>query len=438
MKQSIALLLCLVMILPFVSSCQDTTHETSAQTQETETNLEDQTTSTETNKTQETMNYPTVAEPLSWDKINAIPIANDSMTEDELRKICTDFFRLTLSFSWTPNAPVDYIITKKNRRVLLNTGMVYGGLPYVTGGAGNLYKMMNYYDPETGLMDIQTLGCGELFEDIMGSQCSFSSTWAWARVSNNVKNFRTTAQMTHANGCLIVGEYTYNKSLKDFSTSGESSTNGIIQANGEQVMFRSLACVKPADGLVTSTGSHVRMVSSLPNVVYKEDGTIDGDKSTLTYLDQPTDWKNKTQSNGDPIRVQGGVDVVITFKQLLDTNYIPFTIAEFCGQDPVEKSEISFNVTGDSATIEQLASGRITCNYVISNVVVTVKDRAGKELISYDPGVFTRNTTNYLLMGNAILPTEVIPFADGKNTIFIDCRVSTGELINIYTGTLLA
>ena len=35
-----------------------------------------------------------VAEPLSWDKINAIPIANDAMSEEELRQICLDFMRL--------------------------------------------------------------------------------------------------------------------------------------------------------------------------------------------------------------------------------------------------------------------------------------------------------------------------------------------------------
>ena len=38
-----------------------------------------------------------VAEPLTWEKLNAIPVANASMSTDELRKICTDFMRLQLS-----------------------------------------------------------------------------------------------------------------------------------------------------------------------------------------------------------------------------------------------------------------------------------------------------------------------------------------------------
>ena len=205
-------------------------------------------------------------------------------------------------------------------------------------------------------------------------------------------------------------------------------------------MYRSLALVKPADGLVSSTSSHVRMFSSVPNVVYNPDGTINGAKSTVTYMDQIMDWQDSKQSNGDPIKIQGGLDVLVTFDQLLNSGYIPFRIPELCGKSPVEKATLTFSLTKSSATFDELNSAKVDSNegYPISNLIVTIKDPNGKVLNSYDPGVFTRNTTNYLLMGNAILPTEVIPFADGKNTIFIDCRVSTGELINIYTGTLLA
>ena len=40
---------------------------------------------------------------LSWDVINSIPIAKDSMTEDQLRQICLDYMRLQLTFTWKPS-----------------------------------------------------------------------------------------------------------------------------------------------------------------------------------------------------------------------------------------------------------------------------------------------------------------------------------------------
>jgi len=379
---------------------------------------------------------PNVTDPLTWEKINAIPIANNSMSESELRKIVTDFFRLSLSFSWTPNIDINYVIASKNRPVCLPAGQVYGGHPYVTGAPGNIYKMMSYYDSETGVLDIQTLGCDADFENVMGSQCSFSSTWAWARVCENVRNFRTTAHMTHANGCLIVGEYTYNTSLSQFSSSGSNSTRGIIQANGNQVMLRSYAAMKPGDGLVTSTGSHARMVSSLPNVVLQPNGTIDGAKSTVTYLDQPTNWKVTTQSDGSPMRVQGGIDVVITFNELLNGAYIPFTLPEFCGLDPVEEASVTCSVGGSSTTLQNLQYGMIFSNYPISNLIITVKNPAGTILLSYDPSVYTRNTTYSLDLYSAIHISKLSPYANGQNTITVDCRVSTGELFTVYNGIL--
>ena len=53
-----------------------------------------------------------VPTPMTWANIEAIPIANDQMTEDELRQICVDFSGCSCSFSghprktWTLKSPV--------------------------------------------------------------------------------------------------------------------------------------------------------------------------------------------------------------------------------------------------------------------------------------------------------------------------------------------
>ena len=74
-----------------------------------------------------------VAEPLTWEKILAIPVANDDMTEEELRQICLDALRLQLTFGWTPNVETYYHNSMYEKTFY--PGKVYGGIPYTCGGA---------------------------------------------------------------------------------------------------------------------------------------------------------------------------------------------------------------------------------------------------------------------------------------------------------------
>ena len=87
--------------------------------------------------------YPKVHQTVTWDDINAIPVANADMSIEEIRKICIDFFRLQQTFQWTPSDQIDYVITTGERDVSLKTGQVYAGLPYRSGNkTGNLYILM--------------------------------------------------------------------------------------------------------------------------------------------------------------------------------------------------------------------------------------------------------------------------------------------------------
>ena len=45
------------------------------------------------------------------------------------------------------------------------------------------------------------------------------------------------------------------------------------------------------------------------------------------------------QSNGVALRPLGTIDRKVTFKELLDKGYIPFTVKEFIGEDPVEEGK---------------------------------------------------------------------------------------------------
>ncbi len=369
-----------------------------------------------------------VAQPLTWEDICAIPVAEDSMTEEQLRQICMDFMRLQLSVCYTPSDTVTFKNGSKEKTLYYDT--VYAGLPYVSSSRGNIYKLMEFYDSDNGMLDVSKPN----IMNIIGNQCSASTFWAWARVCNTAVHNNTRAA-TKVNGCLPVGPYTYDEKMDAF---GAVTTNKICEANGEQVMYQSYAQVKPADGIVNFLeAGHVRMVCAQPQVVYLPDGSIDGANSTLTYMDQAAKWWQGTQPDGTPCEVQGGIDVVISFNKLYTDGYIPFTIAELNKEDPVEKAEVSTTLTGDSVTFSQLQKESVTSNYAISHIKVVIKDAAGKTVF------------NEILFGETI-PVfeqkinlsawygECKALADGNHTVCLEVTVGTGEVFEIYNGTLLA
>ncbi len=369
----------------------------------------------------------TVPDPLTWEKINAIPVASADMTVDELRQICVDYFRLQLTYQWTPSESFRYEIEAYDRMVDMKKGTVYVGSPY-DGGRGNLYKIMNYYDPETGVLT--TSKNGEYTTDLISNHCTSASHWGWSRVSNTIR-FGLTGTVTEANGAIKLGPYEYPNEGKE-----HKSTREVCAANGEQVMFESYAKLKLADGVVNSNGAgHVMMVSEKAHVEYLEDGSIDGKKSYVLFMEQVSSWKNK-EYNGQSFPQQGNVDEKYTFNKLFKSAYLPFTIKELIGEDPVEKGEANIDYAEPTATADALRQAKITSNYEISDITVRVLDPDGKETYKY----FTN--CNWLEfekeLSGSIFPASLSPFAKkGGHKIEINCRIGTGELFTVYSGELV-
>ncbi len=388
-----------------------------------------------------------VVKPLTWEQIDALPIANNDMSENELRKLCLDYMHLMLHFAWTPSHKTDFINFKKNPDKVLRTfipGKVYGGVPYLTCRMGNLYTAMEYYDEKTGVLDLS--GGMATFEKF-ANQCSASTFWAWNRVCNS-SSHSYTGDTTEKSGCLRVGDYEYIPGyIPDdklgFAKKG-CGTDMICTYNGENKMFEAYAQVKPADGIVSSSQAHVQMIAAYPQVARREDGTIIGTRSYIYYTDQDGTYHSDLQEDGSHIEYVGGYRTEITFSELYKKHYVPFTFAELNKQKPVDKSEISMDYSGDTITLAQLSKLKISCNYAISDITVVVKDEAGQQVY--------RNLTplyNYFLNANlkvADLSDEDIyadvtkglkEFADGKHTIEISARIGTGEKPVVYTGRLV-
>ena len=421
MKKILAVFLCLATLIPLCACSAGLKPEP-----ETFTVEDEQKTNVPTEKP-----YPAVNDRLTRTKIDEFPIANDSMSLEEKRQLCIDFFRFTKKFAWTPSENYSYVIESSGRKVTLQKGKVYGSLPYVTIGSGNVYRILDYYDEETGVIDVEKAGADPI---LFGNQCSIGAFWGWSRVCNKA-NYTWTQSMTKANGFIPVGPYTYDDSVKDFAKG--VNTMDICIANGEKTMFESYAALQPADGLVQyKSAGHVIMCSEV-NVVRDTNGTIDENKSYILYIDQHSEWKDDKQSNGDPFQRQGGINSKMTFKRLFTSSYLPFTLPELVGEDPVEKSETTFSFTeGNTISIEQLKASSVTSNYAISDTYVIILDKDGKEA-EYKAVRARKASVMSMSLENAIFSTTFGKYANGDYTVRVEVQISTGERVTVYEGNLI-
>ncbi len=367
-----------------------------------------------------------VPDPLTWEKINAIPVATSDMTNSQLRQICLDYFRLQLSFQWTPSETFRYVIESYERNVDIKQGEMYMGSPY-DGGQGNLYKIMNNYDPETGILTVSKKG--EHTTSYIGNHCSSSSHWAWSRISNTIR-FTLTESITEANGAIKLGSYKYENEGKK-----HISTRDVCKANGEQVMFQSYALLQPADGVICFNGAgHVMMASAKAHVQHLPNGQIDGENSYVLVMEQVSSWEDVAVGN-ETLSRQGRIDNKYTFNDLFKSSYLPFTIKELIGQDPVEKAEVKLEPDGEVSSMDQLRKQTLVSNYEISDITVRVLSPEGKAVYTY-----TANcdwVTFQKKLNQIIFPGSISPFAKkGDHRLEVLCRVGTGELLTVYSENL--
>ncbi|MBE6711997.1 MAG: hypothetical protein E7580_00590 [Ruminococcaceae bacterium] len=425
MKKLISLSLCLLMLLPLFAGCES--GDLSQQEPKKETAEVKKSDKSE----EEKKNLPDIPEEnrLSAKKLAQFPIANSSMTEEELRNLCVEFFRFSQTFAWTPDEAWSYTIGSSTTKHTLAPGTVYGGFPYLHG-AGNVYRMLEFYDEETGEVNMKEAGMNQRY---FGNFCSYGSAWGFSRVINSASH-KLTQNMVPAEGYIPIGPYKMNTELKEFP---ENETVAICTGNGEQTMFESYACLKPADALVYyTTGGHIIMCSSV-HVERNADNTINGEASYITFIDQATAWWDGTLANGNSYRVQGGVDKKATFAKLFKSAYIPYTFAEFQGTDPVEPGIAALDTDKTELTLQELIDSNLTANYIISDVHIHFIGSDGKTV---DTKVIRTGYGGILSveLSKGVFAANAKKYADGKHTVRITCQMGNGEKITAWEGKLLA
>ena len=425
MKRFLTLLLAVLMVATLFAACGETEKAPEKITSVSEYKSGD--------------GYTELTDPLTWEAINAFPVVNSSMTIDEARKLCVDFFRYAKTAQWIPADNWDFTHHDDGTGPdTLQGGMVYGGLPYVGLATSGIYRVLDYMDPETGVVDIEHAG---QFQRQFGNQCAQGAYQGWSRVINSAK-YQGTPKMTKINGFLPIGDYTFDGIDTIVGWTGEYGTDEVVRENDPQVMFEAYAQMKPGDGFVYfTTAGHVVMLAADPEVVRDANGKIIGAQSFVTVLDQTPTWKTAFNSQGQEYTYQANVDEKWSFDTLLK-RYLPFTYAEWLGTDPIEDPQWSYGVEGESATLKDITKAKLTCNYHIYDLYFEVYDKWGSQVFKVaahnkGPSQYEQKIGLSFTETNMVWGDKDNLVAGGEYTAKVYAQLGTGQRPTLWEGKLI-
>lgn len=376
---------------------------------------------------------------MTLESLSKLPVKHSAMTTDEAREAVVAFWRYCKTALWIPDERYDIYLEEDGVSVLkrwMEPGKVYAGMPYITTGAGNIYRLFDFMDPQTGVVDISEAG---KYPVLLGNVCSTGCYWAWARVMNSA-DYSWSQYSVYQKGSLPVGSYTYDLNLLRFHQEGDQGTDDICRANGQQVIYESYAAMEIADGLVThwEKNGHIMMCSIAPVVVRNEDGTIDGENSYLHIIEQGGRWDPGVSAGGIAYEYEYSLDKKFTFQKLWESQYIPFTFGELNGTDPIEDTEVAFSYSGETITEKKLFSAKVTSNYHISDVYVYIYDKAGNEIFKHV--VRARFTSEKEVKISKVVGLTYTWGAwenvSEGDTVKVEVQLATGERPTVYTGTI--
>lgn len=383
--------------------------------------------------------WPELNQPLSWEAINAFPIKSEDMSLEDARQLCVDFFRFAKTATWISNAEyTGYHDWHQTRSFTLQPSGIYGGLPYVSLGSGSIYRLMDFMDEETGVVNVTEAGKDQHF---LGNQCCFGAYWGWGRVINS-PDYGFTENMFDETGFLKIGGYEYGTQYLMGWSEGYG-TDEVVAFNGPEKMYACYALLDTADGIINwTTAGHVVMIAEKAHVEYTDEAktVIDPEKSYVIVVDQGQSWAEGTNEGGDKYQYQNRVNAKITFKTLYDNAYMPFTYAEWTGDDPIEKTETTFSHTGETITTADIFKGTVKSNYGISDIYAYIYDAKGNEVCKIANHVEEAGMKElrFFKQGGGVYiwgDYSKLNAADGY-TVKIVTQLATGERPTLWEGKL--
>ena len=289
---------------------------------------------------------------------------------DEIRAMAVKAMRDALTVKWV--APdyytLDKYMTDLSARFLhFRPDRVYAGMAYTNGNTGIL-TWLHFYDFETGLMktDMPTL----VYE--MGNACFIGAMWGWSAVLPDW--WLWNAPDTFLQEDIVpVGPYRLEREkwilLHDYSTTA------LCALNGEQVLYESYACVKPADLLSyrRPEDDHTTMVTEDPVVVRNPDGTIDGEQSYVMVQEQAFRGA-PAEEDGQTVYYYGNTAHKCFFKNLWKAQFIPYTHKIFTGEKPYVPARIDLEGVSGVKGWEDLKACTIHSPYKIISIDVSIRE----------------------------------------------------------------
>ena len=351
------------------------------------------------------------------------------------RDIVEQYMRHNATVLWRAKEDMSYEIEGKTFKI--KEGCLYQGVPYTyAGGTIDAFLEFAGEPDENGIYTVSGItsqsmsNSGEIAR--IGNDCSSAVILSWSQIGATFTGVRTKS-MTPKNGFIPVGDYKV-----DMEADTYINTKAVVLENGEDVIYKAYAQTQKGDCLVYSTGhGHAVMVVSV-DVVYKDDGMIDANKSKVTILEQSRGHilKNASYDHetlGEKVYVIGGVDVKYSFSVLLKSGYIPVTCKELIDPAPVEAPVFTDSETAYNK--DTILAGEITSNWCIDAATLTITDSDGavvqkatasctrtNKYVSFALEKFITDTPSSVL-GNI----DIDALAVGNYHCTLVCRLTTGQ-----------
>ena len=276
-------------------------------------------------------------------------------------------------------------------------GQLYRGVPYTNSRSPGVNFFDYASEPDangihsvSGLKGRALAGKENGFARV-GNDCCSSIQQAWNYIGADLKAVFTTS-MKEASGYLPVGIFKRDDAAP--------TTGHVCIENGEQVMYASYAALKKADAVVKYNDyiGHAMMAVDVVTV-FMDNGTIDPNKSYVTFLHQTNAYiKNGKyvydEELGERVYLTYGIDDVFTFKTLYESGYLPVTCDVLI--DPEAGFDDYVIDSEKEHTFDNILKGTFTTKWMLSNVTITITDKNGEVVTAaMRYALSQRRTKNY-------------------------------------------
>lgn len=297
--------------------------------------------------------------------INNCRVAKFPAPEGDYRQIVLDYMKKMSQVKWTPKET--FTITKKGPRsnvdLTYEKGKTYYGVSY-SGTKCTLDQFEQLV--ENGVFHNNA----EYFDEIVGNHCSSSISMALQQLISNGGIGGTKPQKWYP------GIFKFPNDIKiPFEHFGDDYTSfDIWDHNSKVKIFEGYSMLKPADILYycKKGAGHVRMVYGDAEVVYNENGTIDGEKSTVSVIEQTNAWDKTVDIN-----TTWFVGRRYTFEKLYEKHFMPITLEIYTNGEVTKDAYIILDEANTPDSLKNGLKGKITSTFPLNYAYATIRDHEG-------------------------------------------------------------